>query len=424
MAPPDRDALNRIVDRRIALAREWDGLAEQVRRLGPQLADFLRPPRAESLLPAAGDGAAVLVNVTARRCDALVVTAGGVRPVRLPDLTADEAGDLAVRHLRRLAGVDRTAAELHLARERVSRRADAATFQAHHAANLAAQRAQADLDGDLTTTLGRLWDLVAEPVLATLPEGSRVWWCPTGPLNFLPLHAAGRYDRPGSSVLDRSVPSYTPTLRALAGARRAGPDAAAADRMLVVAVPEVPDGPLLPQAADEAELIRGFFPADRLTLLEGEQATRDAVLGALPAHRWVHFSCHGVQDHERPSRGGLLLHDDRLTVADVGRGRYRGEFAFLSACHTASGGTAMPDEVITLAAGLHHAGFRHVLATLWSVDADVARLLTEAVFADLTRGGRFDPAGAAAAARAAVLTLRAADPGRPSRWALFTHTGP
>ncbi|MEV4758494.1 CHAT domain-containing protein [Micromonospora sp. NPDC049559] len=424
MAAPNRDALSRIVDRRIALAREWDGLVEQVRQLGPQLGDFLRPPRAGSLLPAVGDGAAVLVNVTARRCDALVVTADGVRPVRLPDLTADEAGELAAEHLDRLAEVDRTAAELHLARDRVTRRADAATFQAHHAANLAAQRAQGELDRHLVTALRRLWDVVAEPVLATLPEPSRVWWCPTGPLNFLPLHAAGRHDRPGSSVLDRTVSSYTPTLRALARARPTGAEATEPGRMLVVAVPEAPDAPPLPQAADEAELIRALVPADQLTVLAGEEATRAAVLAALPAHRWAHFSCHGTPDDEHPSRGGLLLHDGRITVADVGRGRYHGEFAFLSACHTASGGIRMPDEVITLAAGLHHAGFRHVLATLWAVDADVARLLTETVFGALTTTGRFDPGGAAEAARAAVLALRATDPGRPSRWALFTHTGP
>lgn len=423
MALPNRDALSRIVDRRIALAREWDGLVEQVRQLGPQLSDFLRPPRAESLLPAVGDGAAVLVNVTARRCDALVVTADGIRPVRLPDLTADEAGDLAIQHLSRLAELDYTAAELHLARERVTRRGDAATFQAHHAANLAAQRAQSGLDHHLTTTLGRLWDVVAEPVLATLPGQSRVWWCPTGPLNFLPLHAAGRHDRPGSSVLDRTVSSYTPTLRALTRACSAGPGTEEPGRMLVVAVPEAPNGPLLPQAAEEAEMIRALIPANQLTVLEGPEATRSAVLAALPAHCWVHFSCHGIPDDEHPSRGGLLLHDNRITVADVGRGRYRGEFAFLSACHTASGGIRMPDEVITLAAGLHHAGFRHVLATLWAVDADAARLLTKTVFTDLTATGRFDPGGAAEAARAAVLALRAADPGRPSRWALFTHTG-
>ena len=49
-----------------------------------------------------------------------------------------------------------------------------------------------------------LWDVIAGPVLTALghtgPPGPgdpwpRVWWCPTGPLTVLPIHAAGRHPR-------------------------------------------------------------------------------------------------------------------------------------------------------------------------------------------------------------------------------------
>ncbi|MEU4240913.1 CHAT domain-containing protein [Actinoplanes sp. NPDC026619] len=410
-----------MAESRVQLAREWDTLVDQARRLGPEFADLLRPPTAESLRPAVAGGAAILVNVTARRSDALVVTVDGTRPVPLP-LTAAEAAELANRHLRRVAELDRAAARLDLAGERVIRHPDGASYQEHYAAVVALQDARDRLDADLTETLARLWDTVAEPALAEQSDGARIWWCPAGLLSFLPLHAAGRPDRPGASVLDRTVSSYTPTLRALARAR-AGPDTAGrTGQMLVVAVPEAPGEPPLPQALEEAEVVRAAVPAERLTVLAGAEATRAAVLGALPAHDWVHFSCHGALDYEDPSRAGLLLHDGRLTVADLGRGDYPGSFAFLSACHTAAGGIRLPDEVITLAAGVHHSGFRHVLATLWAVDADVALALARSVYAGFTPGaGRPD---IAAVTRAAVLERRAAEPGRPSRWAMFTHTGP
>ncbi|CAG8697403.1 9223_t:CDS:1, partial [Acaulospora colombiana] len=45
----------------------------------------------------------------------------------------------------------------------------------------------------------------------------RIWWCATGPLAFLPIHAAGIYD-PGSvdsQISDYVISSYTPTLSAL-----------------------------------------------------------------------------------------------------------------------------------------------------------------------------------------------------------------
>src|ERR1700749_2538392 len=51
------------------------------------------------------------------------------------------------------------------------------------------------------------------------PENKpRLWWCPTGILSFLPLHAAGLYSRgapPGSKLSDFVVSSYIPTLSSL-----------------------------------------------------------------------------------------------------------------------------------------------------------------------------------------------------------------
>ncbi len=45
----------------------------------------------------------------------------------------------------------------------------------------------------------------------------RVWWCPTVPLTFLPIHADDRKKRPRQSVIH--IPSYAPTLRPLHMAR-------------------------------------------------------------------------------------------------------------------------------------------------------------------------------------------------------------
>jgi len=46
----------------------------------------------------------------------------------------------------------------------------------------------------------------------------RVWWCTTGFLTFLPIHAAGIYGEKalqGPKLLDFVVSSYTPTLSSL-----------------------------------------------------------------------------------------------------------------------------------------------------------------------------------------------------------------
>ena len=66
-----------VVDRRMALAREWDDLVEQVREL-EGFEDFLMPPEVETLLPAADRGPVVIVNVSRWRCDGLIVRPDGV----------------------------------------------------------------------------------------------------------------------------------------------------------------------------------------------------------------------------------------------------------------------------------------------------------------------------------------------------------
>jgi hypothetical protein len=65
-------------------------------------------------------------------------------------------------------------------------------------------------------------------LLQTPPnDPQRIWWCLTGPLAFLPIHAAGLYgedDGFGSKLSDFVISSYTPSLTALIEAFRGGPD--------------------------------------------------------------------------------------------------------------------------------------------------------------------------------------------------------
>lgn len=83
-------------------------------------------------------------------------------------------------------------------------------------------------------TLDWLWQVIASPVLNALDHREqaatesgektwpRLWWCPTGPLATLPLHAAwhSQEDSAGAAVLDRIISSYTPTLLVLVRARQ------------------------------------------------------------------------------------------------------------------------------------------------------------------------------------------------------------
>lgn len=416
----------------MALAREWDTLVEQVRRLDG-FVDFLRPPRLETLLPAASDGQIAIVNLSQLRCDALIIGTGGVRVVELPHLSVQTVVEQAVDHLWVLRQVDLAFHELQAAWQRYGGGEHGpAAIRRYTEAKLAYQRAIDDRDRTLDAALAWLWDEIADPVLTAAglvgspapgQRWPRLWWCPTGALTLLPLHAAGYHDGSGRAVLERAVSSYTPTLRALLEARRPLDPAPDEERMLIVALPDTPDAVPLTDVARERDLLTSVF-AGRNTLLEGDSATADAVGAQLPRHRWAHFCCHGGQDLFDPSQGGLLLHDRTLSIAEISARGHSGEFAFLSACMTATGGVALSDEAITLAAALHYTGYRQVIGTLWSVYDDVAADVAAAVYADLTATGRFEPARSADALHWAIRKLRDVRRLPSSAWAPFTHTGP
>jgi CHAT domain-containing protein len=120
----------------------------------------------------------------------------------------------------------------------------------------------------------------------------------------------------------------------------------------------------------------------------------------------------------------LLVQDGTLTVTDLSSQQYRGDFAYLSGCKTAVGGVHLPDEAITLAAALHYTGYRHVIATLWSVWDLEAAQVAEDVYRAVAPDGVLHADRAAAALHDAVRRLRKERRDRPSVWTPFAHTGP
>ncbi|MFG2340891.1 CHAT domain-containing protein [Streptomyces yangpuensis] len=401
----------------MALAREWDDLVEQVRAIDG-FQDFLRPPSLGSLLRAASRGPVVVVNISHWRCDALLVRSGGLETLPLPGLTADEVSRRVTDYLRALQD-DLTTGPGMSFREAIEAR----------------RQARRERERVLRSTMEWLWDAVTGPVLEALGitravgadrPAPRLWWCPTGLLTLLPLHGAGHHSAAdGRTVLDRVVSSYTPTLRALSEASKPlAEDTDRSRRLLFVGVPDVPDQlRLVEDVTREHELLRSRFPGG-IEVIEGPDATVQSVQAALSGHRWVHLSCHGQQRLDDPSAAGLVLSDGILTVTRLSSARHAGDFAFLSACRTATGGLNLPDEAITLAAALNYTGYRHVVATLWSVDPAVAADVTAAVYPELIdQERRFLPDRAAVALHKAVRLLRAE--GRPlDDWLPFTHTGP
>ncbi|EIV96077.1 CHAT domain-containing protein, partial [Frankia sp. QA3] len=405
---------------RAIVAEEFDAVMVQIRER-PGFAGFLRPPPVEQLRKAAGQGPLVMVAVSRFGSCALLLTTEGVDDVPLPLLTPNAVYEQVVEFLDAFGDTAR-----------------------------AGGTGEKRLDG----ILGWLWDALAGPVLDRLgiigPPARdrgwpRVWWCVSGLLSFLPVHAAGHHDtRRGArpdTVVDRVVSSFTPSIRALLHARRtavAGPEDGRpedgrpkdgrpkdgrpkdgrAGRVLAVGMPRTPAMHELPGAQAETEALARRFE-DRAVVLTAPRATRDAVMTALRASEWAHFACHGIAEIADPSASRLVLYDRPLSVADLTPLRLeRAELAFLSACETARPGGRLADEAIHLASAFQLAGFRHVIATLWLISDSVAVDLADQIYATLAAGG--DPASAV---HQATRDLRDYLPRRPALWASHIHAG-
>lgn len=390
------------------LVRRREDILGRIRKLRG-FTDFLRTPRFEVLRDAARSGPVVIVNASAYRCDALIVTLDGVRVIPLANLT----GDAVVRHVG-----DFLVALRSLQRAQLS-----------YADWGAAQKA-------ITATLAWLWDTIMSPLLPSLlaaarrpsPARPRMWWCPTGPLTFLPLHAAGRHNG-GDSVLDHFVSSYALTLRLLLRARdhaRQSADGACAAAPMIVVMPDTPGQQSLPCADMEAEVFAARFPGARQ--FRAEAATPADVKRALErSPSLAHFACHGTQDVTNPSSGHLALHGGRLGIAELAGMRLdAAELAFLSACETSQGGIDLADEAITMAAAFQLAGYRHVIGTLWSISDELAPEIARRVYDRLMTAGTtgMDSTGTAAALDAAIRSVRGDRRAEPWLWAPYVHLGP
>ncbi|MFF1322396.1 CHAT domain-containing protein [Streptomyces chartreusis] len=390
------------IDRLVALGRTWDGLVEEARAALGGKDPFARPAYPD-LAGLAGTDPVVIVNVATDRCDALVLRPGEPLVIPLPGLTAQNA-------------VTRT--NDFLLALRTYNSGQTSGFTGYVSLQLA-----------ISETLTWLWENVADPVLSRLGltlvtenPTIRLWWCATGPLALLPLHAAQyETDSGATGVLDRVVPSYTPTLRALRR-RHGGPGTTTADlgRLLVVSMPSTPGHPDLDHVTEEADAIVRRLAVQRITRLDSQDATLANVRTALLDVTSVHFACHGRQRPDDPARSGVVLQDGTLTVVDIAQLQLQdAELCFLSACNTATGSPQLPDESIHLAAALQLAGFRHTVATLWYVRDDVAAKAADYFYSQLAHGGTAPDATAAA-----VRHLRNSHPLEPSLWAGLIHIGP
>lgn len=230
-----------------------------------------------------------------------------------------------------------------------------------------------------------------------------------------------------TSLSDFAVSSYTPTLGALLNTlhsrgKSINPPAL---KLLAVIQPATPGQTPLPGTKEELKAIEKHAKNYDICKLIGTQAGVKEVLSAMMENSWVHLACHGKQDIEDPQKSGLFLHDDVLHLSDIIKNPLpHADFAFLSACQTATGDQKYPDEAIHLAAGMLLAGYDSVIATMWSIQDNDAPRVANDVYHYLLKDEKPKSMHAAKALHIAIQKLQKQHQGGSFiSWVPFIHVG-
>ncbi|MDZ8242322.1 MAG: CHAT domain-containing tetratricopeptide repeat protein [Nostoc sp. ChiQUE01a] len=348
-------------------------IIEQIRQV-PSYEDFLAQPSFNDIRQALCPGIPLVYLVpTPAGSLALLVTQEGINDLWLDDLTENSLRELLK-----------------------------AWFNAYEESQT---KHQAWLDA-IDQGTRQLWQPLMSPLIDYLQQRhfQQATLIPTGFLSFLPLHAAWIEDSAASTgkyyALDAIHLTYAPNARSLSTAQEIA-QRTVADSILAIDEPKHEGAKPLPNSKREVQAAVTTF--QKRQVFPQEQATREAVLAALPHYKILHCSCHGNANLQEPLKSGLAMTGEGekaiLTLRDLlalklvenNQGGIR--VAILSACETGLPGIELADEAVSLPTGLLQAGVAGVVASLWSV-SEISTMVLLTRFYTLWRDQHLEPSKA------------------------------
>ncbi|KAF9458875.1 CHAT domain-containing protein [Collybia nuda] len=314
----------------------------------PGFEDFLLPPKYSKLCTAAKHGPVIMLNCSDIQFDCIIILSPFLTPVHLP-LTSVS-----------ISAIKKHSNNLQNALNYVSIHSrDSRHGKLHESNRLYSDRL-------LNSVISWLWTAIVKPVFDYLMkngiQSGRLWWCPSGPFTYLPIHAAAPQD---SSFIQ----SYIPTLDFLVHTDKKSTGLSNIMTMVGVATPstEIGTWTKLPSVETELSIVAKLFGSKSLQLKDS-QATVDNVMMAIQSSSWLHLACHAYQDLPDPLNSGLVLYNGKLDLRKIlNLKASNAEFVYLSACETAMGDIKLTNEAMHLAGGFLAAGFKGAIGTLWSM---------------------------------------------------------
>jgi CHAT domain-containing protein len=220
-----------------------------------------------------------------------------------------------------------------------------------------------------------------------------------------------------------AISSYTPTLSTLL--RPANSVIESGFQLLSVIQPSAPGATGIPNTKKELDCLQRRLVSRQHVVLEGAEGTKRQVIKGMEDCNWLHLACHGVQKPEEPTKSALILEDGHLTLEELIKLRLpQAEFAFLSACQTTTGDERLSEEAVHIAGGMLLAGYRGVVATMWSIQDDLAPEVADEFYAHIMQDIQRPSSGEAAEAlHISVQKLRKKKNVPLIEWIPFVHLG-
>ena len=317
----------------------------------------------------------------------------------------------------------------------------------------------------------RLVKLVWQPIAAHLPQGvHKIWLSPDAELARLPWHllpdSSPQTPRVQLTQIDSAralarlrqvrTRDLPPSSLLLAGGIDFGPTATASDDQQ-----QRRTYGFLKETLEEVNQLRqaGQAHGFAITMLSGNQATKEAIIAHLPGATYIHLATHGFFDQRQltamPSsersqahvvlathlvqsdrnplvESGIVLaganrrhrqdaHAPGLLTAEelVGINLQQARLVTLSACETGRGEEITGQGVIGLRASVMAAGAHSMLMSLWKVPDDATRAFMQAFYKYL-----WEENSAATALRMAVQAVRNEQKfAHPVNWAAWILAG-
>ena len=203
--------------------------------------------------------------------------------------------------------------------------------------------------------------------------------------------------------------------------------------LFMISQPETPNLSPIPGTTREVRAIKQLLENRNLRVLclESKAATVEQGIINMENHNCIHFACHASQNTVEPLKSRFMLQDGALELsAIIKKNLVEADLAYLSACQTSTGDEKLSEEAVHLAPGMLAAGYRGVVATMWSISDKHGPRVAEDFYNSLIMHGekseklsalRSDDA--ARALHYATQKLRQEEPSSLLVWVPYVHFG-